>query len=240
MGDGTDMKKNNSQIDFSFAQDGFNGGTKGAKSYFELVKEELSLYGLDNAGVKELLALIVGSRANSSICQELALLSLDRLLSMSEIEFRQRGVSASVATRLEATFQLFKKLKNTPKSSERVNSPSEVAQVLSFITNEEQEHLVVLLLDTKNNIKKKVVVSKGTINSSMVHPREVFKIAIRESANAIIIAHNHPTGDPTPSQEDIEVTKRLSDVGKTIGIDLLDHIIVGSRGYRSLREMGIF
>lgn len=235
------MGKTNTQIGFGFALDA-SYDLKVKRSYFELVREELSFYGMDNAGVKELLAMIMGTKAESSLCQELALLPLDRLLSMSAIELQQLGVSTSVAARLEATFQLFKKLKNAPKrkSGECVNSPKEVAEELAFIVNEEQEHLVVLLLDTKNNIKKTVVVSKGTINSSLVHPREVFKIAIRESASSIIIGHNHPTGDPTPSREDIEVTKRLSDVGKTIGIDLLDHIIVGSKGYRSLKEAGLF
>ena len=236
------MGNSNSQIGFNFADKGLSCRIKGAKSYFELVREELSFYGMDRAGVKELLALIIGTKAESSLCQELALLPLDRLLSMSAIELRQLGVTASVATRLEATFQLFKKLRYTPKrkSGECISSPREVAQELAFIVNEEQEHLVVLLLDTKNNIKKMTVVSKGTINSSLVHPREVFKIAIRESASSIIIGHNHPTGDPTPSREDIEVTKRLSEVGKTIGIELLDHIIVGSKGYRSIKEMGLF
>lgn len=233
------MEKSNLQLGFSFALNG-RSDLKVEKSYFELVREELSFYGMDSAGVKELLAFIMGSKANSSICQKLALLPLDRLLSMGAIELQQIGVSASVATRLEATFQLFSKLKNTPKkSSERLNSPGDVVKELAFIVNEEQEHLVVLLLGTKNNIKKTVVVSKGTINNSIVHPREVFKLAIRESAYAIIIGHNHPTGDPTPSPEDIEVTRKLSEVGKTIGIELLDHIIVGSKGYKSLKEMGV-
>ena len=234
------MEKSNTQIGFDFALDASND-LKTKRNYFELVREELSFYGIDSAGVKELLAIIIGSKADSNLCQELALLPLGRLLSMSAVELQQLGVSARVALRLEATFQLFKKLRNIPESKTNncVNSPKEVAQNLSFIANEEQEHLVVLLLDTKNNIKKTVVVSKGTINSSLVHPREVFKIAIRESANAIIIAHNHPTGDLTPSRQDIEVTKRLCEVGQTVDIGVLDHVIVGSKGYCSLKEEGL-
>ena len=234
------MRNNNTQIGFGFDLDSNYDQKVKRKNYFESVREEISFYGMDRAGVKELLAIIMGGKAESSLCQDLALLPVDRLLSMSEIELQQLGVTASVSIRLEATFQLFKKLKNTSNRGEQVNDPSDVAKAFSFIANEEQEHLVVLLLDTKNFIKKTVVASKGTLNSSMIHPREVFKIAIRESANAIIIGHNHPTGDPTPSREDIEVTKRLSEVGKTIGIELLDHIIVGSSGrYKSLREMGV-
>ena len=114
------MGNSNSQIGFKFADKGLNCGIKDAKSYFELVREELSFYGMDSAGVKELLALIIGTKAESSLCQELALLPLDRLLSMSAIELRQLGVTASVATRLEATFQLFKKLK-TPQKEKAVS-----------------------------------------------------------------------------------------------------------------------
>ncbi|HZK53003.1 MAG TPA: DNA repair protein RadC [Desulfosporosinus sp.] len=234
------MGKSNTQIGFGFALDA-SYDIKPKRSYFELVREELSFYGMDSAGVKDLLAIITGSRAESNICQELALLPLERLLTMSAVELQQLGVTGSAATRLEATFRLLKKLKNAPegKKGSCVNTSCEVAKELAFIVNEEQEHLVVLLLDTKNNLKKTVVVSKGTINRSLVHPREVFKIAIRESACSIILGHNHPTGDPTPSNEDIEVTRRLSEVGKTIGIELLDHIIVGSKGYKSLKEMGV-
>jgi len=234
------MGKSKTQIGFGFALDA-SYDIKPKRSYFELVREELSFYGMDSAGVKDLLAIITGSRAESNICQELALLPSDRLLSMSAIELQQMGITASGATRLEASFLLIKKIRNNlkRKSGEYIREPEEVAKELAFIVNEEQEHLVVLLLDTKNNIKKTVVVSKGTINSTFVHPREVFKIAIRESACSIILGHNHPTGDPTPSNEDIEVTRRLSEVGKTIGIELVDHIIVSSKGYRSLKKMGV-
>ena len=169
-------------------------------------------------------------------------LPLERLLTMSAVELQQLGVTVSAATRLEATFQLCKKLKNVPSDDKRevLTQPSKAAKELDFIANEEQEHLVVLLLDTKIQLKKKVIVTKGTINRSLAHPREVFKIAIRENAFAIIVGHNHPTGDTTPSIDDIELTKRLSKAGETLGIELLDHIIVGPRGYKSLKEQGIF
>jgi len=210
-----------------------------AKTYYMQVQEETQNYGIDNAGIKELLALLIGSKANLAFCQELASMPVARLHSLSAKELQKLGATTYVAMRLEAAFRLAKKLRSGGTQGETINSPSDAADALSFITNEEQEHLAVLLLDTKNQIKKSIVVSKGTINSSMVHAREVFKAAIRESANAIIVGHNHPSGDPTPSREDIEVTKRLSVVGETVGIQLLDHVIVGSSGYRSLKEMGI-
>lgn len=209
------------------------------RTYYMLVQEETRFYGMENAGIKELLALIIGSKADLAYCQELASMPVTRLLSLSAKELQKLGATQSAALRLEAAFKLTKKFQIASMPKGTINSPRDAAEALAFIANEEEENLAVLLLDTKNHIKKALVVSKGTINSSVVHPREVFKAAIRESANAIVVGHNHPSGDPTPSREDIEVSKRLSEVGETVGIQLLDHVIVGSSSYRSLKEMGI-
>jgi DNA repair protein RadC len=102
-----------------------------------------------------------------------------------------------------------------------------------------EESMVMITLDTKNNITGLFTVSQGSLNSSIVHPREIYKRAILQNAASIIIAHNHPSGDTTPSQEDIAVTKRISEAGKLLGIELLDHIIVGDIGFCSLKERGI-
>jgi DNA repair protein RadC len=101
-----------------------------------------------------------------------------------------------------------------------------------------QEHFVCLYLNTKNQVLHKQTVFIGSLNASIVHPREVYKEALRRSAASIICLHNHPSGDPTPSREDIEVTKRLSECGKIIGIDLLDHLIIGENKFVSLKEKG--
>ena len=101
-----------------------------------------------------------------------------------------------------------------------------------------QEHFVALFLNTKNQIIHQQTIFIGSLNASIVHPREVFREAVKRSAASIIVAHNHPSGDPTPSQEDIQVTKRLNESGKMIGIDLLDHIIIGDRKFISLKEKG--
>lgn len=108
-----------------------------------------------------------------------------------------------------------------------------------FIGNADREHFITLLLNTKNCIAAVNTVSVGNLNSTIVHPREVFKPAILASANALILAHNHPSGDPTPSSEDIGVTKRLVEAGKLLGIPVLDHIVVGENTYCSLTERGI-
>jgi DNA repair protein RadC len=101
-----------------------------------------------------------------------------------------------------------------------------------------QEHFVCLYLNTKNQVLHKQTVFIGSLNASIVHPREVYKEALKRSAASIICLHNHPSGDPTPSREDIEVTKRLSECGKIIGIDLLDHLIIGENKFVSLKEKG--
>ena len=98
----------------------------------------------------------------------------------------------------------------------------------------------LITLDTKNNITGIFTVSTGSLNASIVHPREVFKRAVLQNAASIIICHNHPSGDPTPSQEDINTTKRIYDAGKILGIELLDHIIIGDNDYISLKERGVF
>jgi len=97
---------------------------------------------------------------------------------------------------------------------------------------------ICLYLNTKNQVLQKRTVFIGSLNASIVHPREVFKEALKRSAASIICMHNHPSGDPTPSREDIEVTKRLAECGKLIGIDVLDHIIIGEQKYVSLKEKG--
>ena len=99
-----------------------------------------------------------------------------------------------------------------------------------------KEHFICLYLDTKNNIIKEEVVSVGTLNASLVHPREVFKTAIKESANSLILVHNHPSGDVSPSVEDLEITERLKEVGEGLGIKLLDHLVISKEGYWSWKE----
>ncbi|KHF28037.1 hypothetical protein LR68_03097 [Anoxybacillus sp. BCO1] len=101
-----------------------------------------------------------------------------------------------------------------------------------------QEHFVVLYLNTKNQVMHKKTVFIGSLNASIVHPREVYKEAIKRSAASIICIHNHPSGDPTPSREDIEVTRRLVECGRLVGIELLDHLIIGDKTYVSLKEKG--
>lgn len=123
----------------------------------------------------------------------------------------------------------------------KIENPSDAAELgRKFIEEADREQLIVCCLDTKNQPTSISIVSIGSVNSSIVHPREVFKVAVLSNASSIIILHNHPSGDPTPSNEDINITKRLKEAGKLIGIELLDHIIIGSENkFCSLKEKGV-
>lgn len=120
----------------------------------------------------------------------------------------------------------------------RYTSSSQVFDTFSFLQHETKEYFLALHLDGKNRIICIDMVSSGSLNQSIVHPRETFKTALLSSAAAIILMHNHPTGDPTPSPEDIEITKRLKEAGDILGIRILDHIIIGST-YYSFTERGL-
>lgn len=123
----------------------------------------------------------------------------------------------------------------------KVMKPLDIAKLMRELTeNEKREIFVAFLLNTKNKILTAHVISIGSLNASIVHPREILKPAITHSAASIILAHNHPTGDPTPSREDIEFTRRFAKCGDLIGIEVLDHVVVGDKTHVSLKEAGYF
>lgn len=122
----------------------------------------------------------------------------------------------------------------------QISSPQDAVNLVrDFLENSDREKLIVCCLDVKNQPTIINTVSVGSLNSSIVHPREVFKAAILGNSASIIIFHNHPSGDPTPSQEDINITKRLSESGKILGINLIDHIIIGYKNYISLKDKSL-
>jgi DNA repair protein RadC len=121
-----------------------------------------------------------------------------------------------------------------------IREPTAIADVVrEAVGNDQREFFMVFLLNTRHVTKRIQVISVGSLSASIVHPREVFRFAIRNAAASIILSHNHPSSDPTPSEDDIEITQRLSKVGETVGIEVLDHIIVGGRRFFSFREAGI-
>ncbi|MBB6445873.1 RadC family protein [Bacillus benzoevorans] len=151
-----------------------------------------------------------------------------------------KGIGMAKAVQLLASVELGRRIANLNYDDRYViRSPEDGAKYMMndmrFLT---QEHFVALYLNTKNQVLHKQTIFIGSLNASIVHPREVFKQAIRRSAASLICLHNHPSGDPSPSREDIEVTKRLNECGKIIGIELLDHLIIGENKFVSLKEKG--
>lgn len=211
-------------------------------------REKLYKFGADKLSEYELIAILLGSGSRNedvltlskklwqymSKFHRISELAIDDLM---EIE----GIGLSKACSIISALELSKRI-NIRECVDNfsVGSPKSVADIfMNILRDEMKEHFYVLLLDTKNKIISWDEISKGDLNSSIVHPREVFKYALKYSANNIICLHNHPSGDPTPSMQDIEITKRLQEVGNLVGIKLLDHIIIGYNKYISLREKGI-
>jgi DNA repair protein RadC len=126
---------------------------------------------------------------------------------------------------------------NTPDA---IRKPQDIYQLSLDLISKEQEHFVVYFLNSKNRVIGRKTVFIGSLNASIVHPREVFRAAIENMSASIICVHNHPSGDPSPSPQDIIVTQRLHEAGEIIGIELLDHVIVSRDGYVSLKERGVF
>lgn len=122
---------------------------------------------------------------------------------------------------------------------EVVEGPSDVLCLLEHLLNEKREHFYAILLDAQNQVMRKALIHIGTLNMSLVGPREVFREAVRDGASSVVVSHNHPSGDVTPSPEDIEVTRHLVEVGNLLDIPVLDHVIIGHGGYRSLKEAGL-
>lgn len=211
-----------------------------SKSYYLIAKEEAGKYGVCTLGIKDLLAIIIGPQADMEICSKLALLPASRLSAISMEELLEMGLSKTAAQKLAACFRLNSLMNIQAINGEIIGCPQDAAKALSFIKNEEQEHMVVMHLNTKNKIIKKLVISKGTINSTICRPREIFKAAIRENVAAILLGHNHPSGDPSPSMEDIELTKKIKEAGDVLGIKVLDHVIVAGERFCSLKEVAGF
>ncbi len=126
-------------------------------------------------------------------------------------------------------------------AARKIKAPEDAAALIrDFIEEADREHFIAVYLNAKNEPTAIHTVSVGTLNSATVHPREVFKVAILANAAAIILAHNHPSGDPTPSRDDFAVTERLIEAGHLMGIEVIDHVVVGSEGrYTSLKEKGM-
>ena len=152
-----------------------------------------------------------------------------------------QGIGSAKAAEVMAAVELGKRLNvHIARQRAMVTCPEDAADyAMPRFRYEDREHFAVILLNVKNHILSMPVISVGSLTASVVHPREVFKAAIQQAAASIILVHNHPSGDPTPSKEDIEVTARMVQVGRVMDIPVLDHIILGNDNYISLKEKGV-
>jgi DNA repair protein RadC len=186
-------------------------------------------------GTKEESVLQLSNRLLTQF-EGLRLLKSATLQEMTEI----KGIGQTKAIQILAAVELGRRVSNLAFDERYViRSPEDGAKYMMndmrFLT---QEHFVCLYLNTKNQVIHKQTIFIGSLNATIVHPREVYREALKRSAASIICLHNHPSGDPAPSREDIEVTKRLAECGKIIGVDLLDHLIIGENKFVSLKEKG--
>jgi DNA repair protein RadC len=191
----------------------------------------------------ELIALVTGCPSLDSAAEMVAQAGdLRTLATMSTEELtRADGIGPASAAAVQAALELGRRLvaEDSPDRWQ-VRAPSDAAHVLMpKYGDKEQEHLIVLLLDTRNRIVAEKVLYIGTVNTSLVRPAEVFMDAVRRNCPSVIVAHNHPSGDPDPSPEDVALTRRLVSAGKMLEITVLDHIVIGKGRYVSLRERSL-
>lgn len=213
----------------------------------ERPRERLLKYGAEKLSNQEIIAILLGSGTRSESVMDIAkrfLIYFEGLKLLDEATIEEvtkvKGIGLSKGVTILAALELGRRIRQyKPEKNYIVRSPQDGANyIMESMRHLHQEHLAVLFLDTKNQIIHNRTIFVGSLNSSIVHPREIFREAVKRSAASIICAHNHPSGDPTPSQEDIHVTKRLVEAGKIIGIELLDHLIIGDCKYTSLKEKG--
>jgi len=215
----------------------------------ERPREKLYKYGVRSLSNSELLAIIIrtGSREKTAIelCQRLLASDKDGISFLSDASIEEitkiKGLGKCKAAQILAAVEIGNRIKaNKDGNKIRIASPRDVSNVLmDEMKILKKEYFKIVMLNTKNQIIGIENISIGSLNSSIVHPREVFKEAIKRSSASIILAHNHPSGDPTPSKEDINITKRLIEGGEILGIKVLDHIIIGNNIYVSLKERDI-
>lgn len=214
----------------------------------ERPRERLARFGPQSLSTTELLAIILrtGVGGENVLTMSTRLISqYGGLAGLARADFAQlsaeHGLGPAKSSQLMAVFELGRRLMaEAPDEGFQIRSPSDASHILlPLLGYKEQENFAVLYLNTRNRVTDKEVLYRGSLNTSLVRIAEVFRGAIRRNCAAIIIGHNHPSGDPNPSPEDVALTRRVVEAGKLLDVDVLDHLVVGHNRYISLRERGL-
>jgi len=210
--------------------------------------ERLKQFGPEALSAQELLALIIGrgisKKSVMTIAQEL-LVKFGNIKAISEATIEElsqiKGIGFAKAVQIKACFELGKRQDLEPELKDfDIKDPQSVIKAIrASIKDKAKEHFKLILLNTRNKIIGISTVSIGTLNTSIVHPREVFKEAIIHNAMSVVLAHNHPSGDPDPSEDDLTITRRLVEAGKILGVEVIDHIIISKNGFFSFKDKGL-
>jgi DNA repair protein RadC len=206
-------------------------------------REKLVAKGAENLKDSELLAILLrtgkaGKNVIEIASQILTKYSKKRLLQMSYADLvKISGIDSAKATTLLAAFELARRaLEVNDTNLPTIVTPKDVVAQLTDLRHNKKEHFIALYLNARSQLVHKETLSMGTLNANLVHPREVFEPALKHSAAGIMVAHNHPSGDPKPSEDDLEITKRLMEAGKMMGVELLDHVIISTNNHFSFKE----
>lgn len=206
-------------------------------------RERFQKLGASALSDAELLAIILqkGSKEENVIDMSNRLITkygLNKLSDLSLNEIQEiKGIGPAKAMQIKGLFEFNKRHSLAKMNNSIIKSARDVFDYASKrLPSKDKEHFMILHLDSRSRIIKDEVISIGTLNASIIHPREVFKSAIKENTNAIILVHNHPSGEPSPSQEDSKITRRLLEAGELLDIKVLDHVIIGNETYWSFKE----
>lgn len=215
----------------------------------EKPREKLLRYGKESLSNLEILSILIGSGSGGRSAMELAsdILSLDRsgIKYLAECRPEEltsiKGIGTARSCEILAAAELGKRIASIPaEEKDVISSSADIASIfMERMRYYKKEHFMSLMINAKGQIIEEVEVSVGDLCSSTTHPREVFVDAVRRSAGSVVFVHNHPSGDPTPSEVDIETTRRLMEAGELLGIPVLDHIVIGDGSFVSMKAKGM-
>lgn len=210
----------------------------------ERPREKLMQYGPERLSNSELLAILLrsGKKGENVVDFSSKILKKFGTKELPNLTFddlrNYPGLGPAKACEIVACFELGKRVLKDKKAQIYLE-PKEIWKELKDIRNYKKEYFVVFYLDSRNQEIKREIISVGSLNANLVHPREVFEPAVRNSVAQVILAHNHPSGDPEPSEDDLEITRRLDEAGKILGIEVVDHVIVANDGFLSFKDKNL-